>query len=76
MTKSVTSSENSNVAVNALLELILAGTPVIATDGAAASHVAVALSALAGPRLRPSVAEFAFTSTVTFDPLVGVTTSV
>ena len=76
VTKSVTSSENSNVAVNAVVELILGGTPVIRTVGAVASHVAVTLTAPAGPVLRPSLAAFAATSTVTFVEPEGVTTSV
>ena len=72
----VTSSDHVNVAVNAVVELILTGTPVIPTAGAAASHVAVADTADAGPVLTPSVAELAATVTTTFDPLVGVTASV
>ena len=70
----VTSSEKVNVAVKAVMELILAGTPVIATVGAVASQIAVALTAVAGPVLKPSVAAFAATSTTTFTPPVGVTT--
>ena len=58
------------------IELICDGTPPIVTVGAVASQVAVAETADAGPVLRPSVAEFASTSTVTLDPLVGFTTSV
>ena len=72
----VTSSEKVNVAVNATVELILAGTPLISTVGAAASQVAVAVTAEAGPVLSPSVAASAATLTTTLDPLVGVTASV
>ncbi len=76
VTNPVTSSENVNVTLSAVVELIFAGTPPIVTVGAAASQTAVAVTADAGPVLRPSVAELAATSTVTFDPLVGVTASV
>ena len=75
VTNPVTSSENVNVAVNTAVELILGGTPVISTVGASASQVAVADTAVAGPLLRPSVAELAATVTVTLDPLAGVTAS-
>ena len=77
MTNPVTASENSNSAVNGALELILAGTSLMLTVGAAASQVAIAETALDGPVLPPPrVAELAATSTVTLDPLVGVTASV
>ena len=77
VTKSVTASENMNVAVSGEVELIFDGTPVIRTVGAVASHVAVALSALAGPVLPPpSVAEFAATVTTTSAEPAGVTNSV
>ena len=72
----VTSSEKVNVTPSAAIELIFAGTPPIVTDGAAASHVAVAETAEAGPVLRPSLAELAATSTTTLDPPVGITASV
>ena len=72
----VTSSDHVNVTLSAVVVLIFDGTPPIVTVGAAPSHVAVALTAEAGPMLTPSVAEFAVTDTTTFDPLVGVTVSV
>ena len=72
----VTSSDQLNVAVSAVLELIFGGTPAMETVGATASQVAVAETADAGPALRPSVTEFAATVTATLDPPAGVTTSV
>ncbi len=75
--KPVTSSENVNVAVNGVREVILAGTPVIETVGAVASHSAVALTAKAGPVLPPpSVAASAATVTTTSAEPEGVTASV
>ena len=71
----VTSSEKVKVAVKFVVELILSGTSLIATVGAAASQVAVAETADFGPVLRPSVTASAATVMVTFDPLVGVTFS-
>ena len=65
-----------NVAVSAVVELIAEGTPLIVTVGAAASHLAVAATADAGPVLAPSVAEFAPTETVRSVESVGVTASV
>ena len=54
-----------------------AGTPVIVTAGAAASQVAVALTAEGGLMLPArSVAAPCATDTVTSDPLAGVTSSV
>ena len=76
MTNPVTASENSNSAVNGALELILAGTSLMLTVGAAASQVAKAETSLAGPVLRPSVAASAATVTTTSAPPVGVTASV
>ena len=64
------------MAVKAVVELIVAGTSLIATVGAAASQMAVADTAETGPVLRPSVAASATTVTVTLDPLIGVTASV
>ena len=75
VTNSDTSSDHVNVAVNASVVLIAAGTP-IETVGTAASHVAVATSAEAGPALTPSVAAPCTTDTTTFDPPIGVTVSV
>ena len=77
VTNPVTDSENMNVAVNAAVELILGGTPVIATVGAVASQAAVADTADAGPVVPPpSVAEFAATVTTTSVEPEGVTASV
>ncbi len=69
----VTASENVNVAVSTVRELIFAGTPPISTVGAVASQVAVALTADAGPVLRPSVAASAATVTTTSAEPDGVT---
>ena len=76
VTNSVTTSENANVAVNASVELITDGTPVIATVGTSASQTAVAVVAFGGPVLSPSVAELVSTVTTTFCPPTGVTPSV
>ena len=75
VTNPVTSSEKVNVAVNASVELIAVGTPEIWTVGAAASHAAVAVAAVAGPVLAPSVAELAVTVTTTSVEPAGVTAS-
>ena len=74
--KSVTSSENSNVTVRLEVEFILPGTPLIVSVGATASHSAVAASSATGPVFTPSVAEPAFTVTVTSSSPAGDTTSV
>ena len=67
-TNPVTASEKMKFAVMTAVELMFAGTPVISTvGGLAISQTAVAETADAGPVLRPSVAEFAFTVTVTSD---------
>ena len=73
MTNSVTSSEKVKVAVNASVELIAEGTPEIWTVGAVASQVAVAVAAVDGPVLSPSVAELAVTVTTTLVESAGVT---
>ena len=72
----VTSSEKTNSAVKAVVELIRAGTSLMVTVGRSASQVAVAVAALGGPVLTPSVAASAATVTTTFAEPVGVTASV
>ena len=77
VSKPVTASEKVKVAVNWVVELIFAGTPVISTVGRVASQVAVIETALAGPvLLSPSVATSAATVTTTSAEPVGVTSSV
>ena len=68
ISKSVTASLKVKVAVRFVVLLILAGIPVISTVGAAVSQVAVALWALAGPRLSPSVTAFLRIVTTTLLP--------
>ena len=73
----VTGSENANAAVNASTPTTTSGTPILSA-GAVASHVAVALTACAGPALPwPSTAAPTMTVIVTSSPIPhGVTSSV
>ena len=72
----LTSSEKVKVAWNVAVELIVLGTPEIATVGASPSQTAVSDTAAVGALLTPSVTAFAGTVTITSASPSGVTTSV